>query len=288
MQRRVLTRGRSSAMPMLTRLVSCLVVAAHLSACATSGKLVPAVPGTQRDGLGVVGVVSLNRAPESELQAGAGGRGGLAEGAKAGAAAGVGGFKNSLGVSSCSDLAGCGLIVLLLPIFVVVGAIAGAVAGTVQTRPDERVGYIEAQLRAVVTEVGQQEALRAEVLKAAARSGIAGVTDITSSEVPGAKVDTVLEVGLVRAALVGPGGEDSELTLRVHAVARLLDARTNAEVRPDHTFTYAAAPRRLSEWSADQARLLEHELGRACRSLGKSIVDQILLVEQAGPAGDPL
>jgi hypothetical protein len=275
-------------MSIVKRLVSGLVVAAHVSACATGSKLVPEVPGTQRDGLGVIGVVSLNRATESELQAGAGGQGGLAEGAKAGAAAGVGGFRNSLGVSSCSDLAGCGLIVLLLPIFVVGGAIVGAVAGTVQGQPDERVGYIGAQLQAAVTEVGQREALQTEVLGAAARSGIAGMTGISSSTVSSAKVDTVLEVGLVRVALVGRGGEDPELTLRVHAVARLLEARTRTELHRDYTFTYAAAPRRLNEWSADQARLLEHELGRACRSLGQSIVDRVLLVEPARPTGDPL
>jgi hypothetical protein len=99
------------------RVVSSLIVVAHLSACATSGKPPPAgyEAGCDRAGSGA----------------------GLVQDAKAGAAAGVEGFKTSLGVSSCSDLAGCGLIALLLPIFVAGGAIAGAMAGAVRTVADE-------------------------------------------------------------------------------------------------------------------------------------------------------
>lgn len=89
----------------LRRAVAGLVVVTQLAGCATSGKPIPAT-----------GEVPCDR----EV--------GVAQGAKAGAAAGVAGFRNSLGVSSCSDLAGCGLIALLLPIFVAGGAIAGAVA----------------------------------------------------------------------------------------------------------------------------------------------------------------
>jgi hypothetical protein len=98
----------------LRRAVAGLIVVTHLAGCATSGKPVLARAEGQCDG----GV-------------------GLAQGAKAGAAAGVEGFRNSLGVSSCSDLAGCGLIALLLPIFVAGGAIAGAVSGAVRSAASE-------------------------------------------------------------------------------------------------------------------------------------------------------
>ena len=86
----------------LRRVVAGLVVVTQLAGCATSGKPTAEVPCDREVG--------------------------VAQGAKAGATAGVTGFRNSLGVSSCSDLAGCGLIALLLPIFVAGGAIAGAVA----------------------------------------------------------------------------------------------------------------------------------------------------------------
>ena len=103
----------------LGRAVAGLVVVTQLAGCATSGKPIPATAEVQCD-----------RAV------------GLAQGPKAGAAAGVEGFRSSLGASSCSDLAGCGLIALLLPIFVAGGAIAGAVAAT--TRDDSRKQSCEA------------------------------------------------------------------------------------------------------------------------------------------------
>ena len=94
--------------------VASLVVVTHLAGCATSGNPNP-----------VTGEMPCDR----EV--------GLVQGAKAGAAAGVEGFRSSLGVSSCSDLAGCGLIALLLPIFVTGGAIAGAVSGAVRSAASE-------------------------------------------------------------------------------------------------------------------------------------------------------
>jgi hypothetical protein len=98
----------------LRRVVAGLIVVTHLAGCATSGRPVPAAGGVQCDR-----------------------EAGVAQGAKAGAAAGVEGFRNSLGVSSCSDLAGCGLIALLLPIFVAGGAIVGAVSGAVRSAANE-------------------------------------------------------------------------------------------------------------------------------------------------------
>ena len=98
----------------LRRAVVGLIVATHLVACATSGK-------------------AISAAAEGECERGVG----VAQGAKAGAAAGVEGFRSSLGASSCSDLAGCGLIALLLPIFVAGGAIAGAVSGALRSAASE-------------------------------------------------------------------------------------------------------------------------------------------------------
>lgn len=98
----------------LRRVMIGLIIVTHLAGCAMSGKPVPATAEGQCDR-----------------------EAGLAQGAKAGAAAGVEGFRNSLGVSSCSDLAGCGLIALLLPIFVAGGAIAGAVSGALRSAANE-------------------------------------------------------------------------------------------------------------------------------------------------------
>ena len=90
------------------RVLSCLIIAAHLSACATGGEPLPVASGERCDRPG--GPATL-------------------DGAKVGVAAGVAAFKATLAASSCSDLAGCGFIALFLPIMVVGGAMTGLVAG---------------------------------------------------------------------------------------------------------------------------------------------------------------
>ncbi|MGH8704183.1 MAG: hypothetical protein ACREUO_02075, partial [Burkholderiales bacterium] len=196
---------------------------------------------------------------------------------------------SSLAHASCAGPM-CGVVILFLPIFVVGGAIVGGVAGAIDAVPDERARQIEAQLDAVLAEVGRQDSLRSEVVKAAARTRIPGVKQIAGGvaattgegvdyrKLPDLGVDTVLEVGLVRVGLTGRGGDDPRLELRIHAAARLVDARSNAELYRNYALTHLAPPRRYSEWRADNARLLKTEVRRAYESLGRSIVDEVFLI----------
>jgi hypothetical protein len=185
---------------------------------------------------------------------------------------------------------GAVVCIVLLPIAAVGGAIYGGTVGAMEAVPVDRAAEIEARLKVMLTEVGQQETLRAEVVGAATRAGVRGVTGIAAADgtdspkLADPKVDTVLEVGLLSVTLAGKGGSDPTLVFNVRAVARLVDARTQAELYHSRAFTFASDPRKFSEWNADGAHPLKDELARAYRSLADSIVDEIFLVVRA-PGG---
>ena len=156
--------------------------------------------------------------------------------------------------------------------------------------PEDKRGETEARLRAIFeAEAELQGMLRFAVVDAATGAGVQGVTEITAGaptvavqgvdhrQLPDAKVDTILEVGLMSVSFIGRGGEDPVLALHVGADARLMEARTKAELYR-HAFMYEAKPRKFSEWNAEGSRLIKEEIERANRSLGQLIVDEIFLV----------
>lgn len=269
----------------MERVLICLAAMAQLAACATPP--VPTVSEAQRARMGTVGVVSLATAPQGALQAGTRGTGaGAAEGAAAGAAQGA----QFLPYAAFCGVPAAGVI--CIPALLIFGGSVtyGASVGAAQAVPEDKAGEIEAKLRAVVAETGEQGKLVSAVVGAAARAGVKGVTEkpagaatVTGEQIDfraylDAKVDTVLEVGVVSAAFVGRGGADPALALRVASVARLVDVRTNAELYRGHAFTHVSGPRKYSEWSADGARLLKEDLERAYSSIGRLMVDEIFLV----------
>lgn len=272
-------------MSLTERALVSVVAMAHLSACATPP--VPTVSEAQRGRMGTVGVVSLATAPQGGLQAGTRGTGaGATEGAAAGAVSGA----QALPYTVYCGVPGAGVICIPM-LLIFAGSVAyGASVGGAQAVPEDKAGEIEAKLRAVLAEAGEQGKLRSAVVGAAARAGVRGVTEMPAGTVAvvgqtvdyrqlsDAKVDTVLEVGVVSAAFVGRGGADPALALRVAAVARLVDARTNVEIYRGSAFTHATGPRNYTSWVADHARVLKEELDRAYHGLGRSIVDEVFLV----------
>jgi hypothetical protein len=270
------------------RLSACLVICAHLSACAASQSR-PVVSEAQREHFGTVAIVEIARAPKSAVDVGPrGSTAGASHGAGQGALAGAEAlFK---GAGSCSGEM-CGLVmIVLLPVFVIGGATIGGVSGAVQAVPEAKAKQIEARLALALAEVGTQEALRSAVAKAAARSEITIVREIPRSAttmVAGeidyrglseTGIDTVLEVGVVEVGLIGGGGKDPKLALIVRAAARLVDVKTNGELYRDYSLSHVSPQWRYNEWSADGASLLKHELSSAYGVLGTSIVEEVFLV----------
>lgn len=269
-----------------------VVIAAHLCACAPvpiASMSHSFVSDAQRDQMGSVEVVALASTPQGVLDVGTRGRvAGAVHEAGQGAAAGGGAvLMHGCGGSE----AGCLFSIILLPVFIVGGAVIGAIDGGMHAVPEDNAKMIEAQLRTDLAEADQQGKFRIAVLDASARAGVQNVIEIPAStstvvgqdvnyrQLPDAKVDTILEVGILSVSFIGRGGADPELSLHFKAVARLVDEKTNAELYK-HVFDYSSGPRKFSEWNADQANLIKKEFEIAYRSLGQTIVDDIFLVER--------
>lgn len=260
-----------------------VIIAAHLCACAPVVPVDSFVSEAQRGQMGSVGVVALVSAPQSDF-VGPRGRG---AGAAQGAGEAASGAIKGVGDPMMSPEARI-LYIILLPVIVPVAAIGGAVSGGAQAVPGDNAGEIEVRLRAILAEADPQGKLRSSVIDAATQAGVHGVTEITANiptvagqgvdyrQLPAPKVDTILEVGLVFVSFFSHGGADA-IKLHVGAFARLVNARTNAELYR-HTFRYNTEPKKFSEWNADWARLIKEETENAYRSLGQSIVDEIFLV----------
>lgn len=285
------SRSSSARWTWLRPILACLLVLGQLAGCAST-KPIPEVSEQQRERLGVVGVVSVVFPPEDQFSTPLRGRAaGAAKGAGAGALAGAGEFLDAFAFAGggCSGIVDCSAVILLHTAFMAAGVVIGGIAGAVEAVPEEAARQIEAQIVAVLSEARPQEALRQAVIKAAAEGVSGSVVELTTPG-PGTAeerfdygsfrafgVDTVLEVGITRLGLAGRGGADPQLLLFVQARALLIDVTTSMELYRQPVLLHVSAPRKFTEWGADDARLMKEELQRAHSELAERIVDQVFL-----------
>lgn len=283
-------------MSIIKRGLICVVIAAHLCACthvpvvSESKRL---VSEEKRARIGTVGVLAL-ATPQGELEVEAHG---AAHGAGEGAVKGAK-FGALFTAAACLALLPlCAYVANEVPTYIVggavigtvIGTVSGAVVGAVQSVPKDKAGEMEERLRAILAEDHPHEKLRFSVVAVAAELGVQDVSEITA-EIPavpeqdvdyqqlaGARVNTILEVGLVSVSLMsGSSGADPYISLNFSAVARLEDAKLKVGLSR-HNFTYKTGYMKFSEWNADGARLIKEETESAYRSLGQSIVNKIFL-----------
>jgi len=268
----------------LQRLLSATLVIALLASCAPQQpkpSVEQAVPGS----LGRIGVTQLVTPPQCDVDVGKTGSGektakGSAQGALGGAGAGL----SVLG--ACGDPYICGVVVLLLPVFVVGGAVIGAAAGAASSQPRPDAQNLQQMLEQGVTRTGGSAALRTEVIHAAHRLGIASIADISErisasdSSPPDYRgladqgIDTVMEVGLAQVGLVGKGGRDPALKVGEDVIVRLIDVKTNSALCGDLQFHHLSQFRPLSAWRDE--RSLDEELVAGYRMVAANIAEAVL------------
>ena len=271
----------------LQRLLSAVLIVALIASCAPQPTK-PSVDGALRGKLGKVGVTELITPPQCEADVGKTGSG--EKTAKGGAHGALGGAGAGLSVlGACGDPYLCGVVVLLLPAFIVGGAVIGAAAGAASSQPHPDAEDLSKMLEQGVTRTGGSAALRKEVIQAAHRLGIADIADVSEkisnsdASPPDYRsradtgVDTILEIGLVRVGLVGKGGRDPALEVGEEVIVRLIDVKTNSTVCSDLQFHHFSEPRPLSAWR-DQ-RNLDEELQKGYRVLAANIAEAVFGAE---------
>jgi hypothetical protein len=275
-------------MPIIKRGLFCPLILVCLCACPYVPPSESYISDAQRSSTRSVGVVSPANSPTGEFIGPRGGGAGAMEGAANGTAIGVGGA-----VVGCILAGpGCLVVIELYPGFVgavaVAGAVSGGVVGAARAVRADDVNKMESRLKAVLAEADPQRKLRLSIIDAANQAGVHGVTEIAANilsdggreinyrkaTVP--QVDAILEVTLVSVSFVGQSGSDN-LVFHAGALVRLVDAKTNV-MRFTHDFTYDVGPKKISEWNANEGRMIRDETENAYRSLGQSIVDEVFLV----------
>lgn len=243
----------------------------------------PVVTEELRNQLGVVGVVSVDFAPDDEFSTALRGR--------------VTGFTTGFATGGLSGLAYAAMgsapfppgFIIVGPIFGVTGAVSGGIAGWITAVPEDTAREIESQIIEILSTAPPQESLRRHVIEAAREEGLQHIFELvvqgpTSAEeyvdyrrLTEVGIDTVLEIGVVAVGLKGEGGGDPELALFLQARARLIRAASNTELYSDETIPYLIGRWKFTEWGADGARLMRESLERGYRELAYKIIDQIFL-----------
>jgi hypothetical protein len=204
---------------------------------------------------------------------------GAAAGAAGGAAAGVGVSLDMLG--GCSgDFCGAAFI-LLLPVFVLGGAIVGTVSGAGSGYSADMLAEAEANAQQMLNAAY----LQAELIEYAQDYGQANV-DLEFIRKPGIdpaalvdkpdyaalaneSIDVVLEVELLRLTL--------EYSLEMEARARLISVQTGV-VLSDSQYSFSSEHHRLDEWMASGAAPLSEAIQRGLHTLAEDIMDEKFLL----------
>jgi len=97
----------------------------------------------------------------------------------------------------------------------------------------------------------------------------------------------VLEVGIARLALDGKGGRDPRLVLAIDARARLIRVPDNHVLWSAEHLTFESPRAKLSEWTADDSRLLRSELDHGLDFLAARITAGVFPATRVARSGAP-
>src|SRR5262245_10507711 len=271
----------------------------------------PSLGEEARASLGPVGVYSVGPPLDASLSgpigvgkqslegAAKGGGIGLASGAGGGALTGAG-----IGLF-CGPFAP-----VCVPLFAIWGAAIGAAGGLVV---GSTTGAVNRGVNAIPTDAAEgartafSAALAGRELQAELRRRVLDVAggqaaeriDLGSESIPttvstpdygrfaqrGARA--VLEVGIARLALDGKGGRNPRLVLAIDARARLIRVPDNHLLWSAEHLTFESPKAKLSEWTADDSRLLRSELDHGLDFLAARIAAGVFPDTTVARSGAP-
>jgi len=262
----------------------------------------PAPPPLDQDiraSLGTVGVYSIGPTLNTSVSGPIGVREETLKGAAKGGGIGV---LSGIGGGALTG-AGVGLVcgpfaVICSPIFAVWGAAIGGTGGLVA---GGTIGAVNHHAHAIPVDVADgartafagaiagrdlQADLRREIVSSASGSsgswidvGADGGTEPAPNPDYGRFAErganSVLEVGIVHLVLDGEGGKDPELALAIDARTRLIRVPSNNVLWGDGHLSFESPKVPLSQWTADDSRLLKSEIDRGVQVLAQRIEGEI-------------
>lgn len=270
---------------MTTKLLVLVSIVTWFMGCATTPPPPPpdnlaANSETQQPGIRRVALVTTLEPPVIERVALGYTR---SEGASRGAVKGlIQGGDAALDVfADCSDIYCTGAFVLLLPVFLVGGAVIGAAGGVATGHSSDTLAEAQANAQAML----DSAYLQTEVLHRARDYGLANV-NMEFIEIPSLKldvslgpqgyagvsdksIDLVLEIDLLRIGL--------KTSLEIEAQARLVSVRTG-DVLSDSHYSFVSERHKLDEWTENGAAPLRNAIQRGLQTLAEDIVNENFLL----------
>lgn len=259
-------------------------VTAISSGCAT----LPAPPSPEaRAELGRIGVIALPSVPQGEFHTYAkgrieGGARGAAEGAVVGmfhtfAAAGSGGGPYAGAAAAIAGL-----------IFTLTGAGVGGVLGAREAVPAGTAREIERQINAVLADMDLGAGLAETLVEQSAHRSDLPSADLrylgrdegsgpSQAARTGETVDTIIEIRVTEAGLLGGSGETPDVRFYMNAHVRLVHAADGVE-RYSRDFLHTSERRPYAQWFLDDAHRLGEAFQEALDRLSGRILDELLLV----------
>jgi hypothetical protein len=231
---------------------------------------------TSQESLGRVGFVTGRSEPAYSFDA-------FVEGKGEGAARGLAGAGYCLDfVKGDSSGLGAALAIVCLPIAAVAGAIFGAAGAAhadaiVDARARAQEGIAAVHLNQVALQAGLDYAsvvgLPLQQLDRGA--GPAAPGDIPDYESFADKVDSVLEIDIVRVDASTSGSTDIPVSFDIEARTRLLDVRDGRTLY-SHDAHYVTPERTADQWLAENGKLLQDALPAAVKDIVVRTLDAIL------------
>ncbi|UCE53615.1 MAG: hypothetical protein JSV31_30990 [Desulfobacterales bacterium] len=271
------------------KLLVITLIFAQLSGCATNAPQIPDYFASQSVGLNAVmqkvALVKVLAPPEIESVDLGYTRG---QGAAAGAAFGaLSGYYAWASGGTCEGYV-CGAVVLLLPVFVSIGALIGGIEGSETGYSSDTLKEAEANARAML----QTPYLQTQLINHA-RNYATDNTDIQFIRMPEADPEIISEKPNY-AALSAEGVNnvlELELThlsfdwsvlshtpsLKMGARARMISVDTGA-VLSDGRYEFISESRQLKEWAENGATKLTEAIERGIKTLAEDIVDENFLL----------
>lgn len=267
------------------------MVALLISAPGCVRRTPPPLESAARASLGTVGVLSVGPPPEGSIN----GPVGVGTQAMKGAAKGGGiGVLSGAGGGALLGLATGPFAPVFVPVFAAGGALGGLVLGGgiaaanrgINAIPAKSAERIRAALSTAIAGRDLQADIRHRIVTASDGAGkrldlggdATAVPSPVSNYVRFADLGahTVLEVAIVDVGLRGKGGRDPDLTLTLSGRARLVSIPDNRVLWSNDAIVVESRNARLSEWTAEDSRLLCHELDRALEAFSRRIGDEAL------------
>lgn len=244
----------------------------------------------ERFSLGNIGLIPINNTPAFDIDQPAAGRlaGAFRKGVNWGTQSLTEGFASPI-VPCTIFTKGCGsglvFILLMSPVWGVLGGLAGSVVGANEAPPSQTVEMQNREILVKLTAEQLQEKFRTQLVF----NGMANnkhklveipcancktFNDINAAELAALQINTKMAANITYLGLKGKWDTDPDMALILKARVELANIGNSTSFY-DHEFVYTSAKRKFSEWANPNSFVFNNEINTGLLTLADELATQI-------------